>query len=207
MKNILIVGEEQSGKTTLMERLVHDLFPKRGFLTSETSEILSVNDKGEVVEGNDGVKIERVNYSIRPFFAGRFQDEVELGYVDFLGDDVLRAVQNYTKLSHMVKSLMGKRNGDITFADEITLMDGYVNFPPFYELTNKFLNEGLTFIGTISPCSELKASSLPKSIATVLEARPEGVGDTKRFELTNFNRDDIYREVMSLVPNRYKAAA
>ncbi|MEK6891224.1 MAG: hypothetical protein AABX03_03735 [Nanoarchaeota archaeon] len=209
LKNIIIVGEEKSGKTALMEKIIQNIPHKKGFLTREDSNILLVNSDGEIIESNKGIKVERVTYFVRPFFDGSFQEEVKLGYVDFsLSEEnkVLRAPNDFTRLKPTIKSLMGKMNGDLAFADEITLMDGHAPYSPFYDLINKFLDTENPFIGTISPYTELD-HRLPRDIAINLDLRSTKISDTARFELTPNNREEVYQQVMDLIPPKYKIAA
>ena len=207
MSNILIVGEERSGKTTLMEKLVEGIIHKKGFITRETSENIILDEK----------PVERVTYFVRPCINGSFQEEINLGYADFEDNRVVRATQDYSRLDPIVKQLMGKINGDLLFADEITLMDGLASHAPFYELINKFLDaKNNMFIGTISPARELE-NSLPRAIAANLDSRSlhsseqdkavqridPKYSDTERIELTPENRVIVYEHVRKLIPSKY----
>lgn len=189
--NIIIVGDEQVGKTRLLERIALDILPnkRRGFLTREE---ISVN--GEEQE---------VSYYLQELGEGDIADEssiIYMGRVIFKEEDniVRPRLEDATK---KFKEMGKKLNGGIILADDITLMDGTINEVNFYKLVNAYLNSPNLLIATCSSLPERMETFQPQHYFANAVLKRE---DARVFDLTPENREEVYREVSCLIPDKYK---
>jgi len=184
-KNILIVGEEQTGKTTLVKKIIDEIGHKQGFITRESTKV-------------DG-KFERVTYNLVPIHDQEYIEKesgIEMGSIKFNrkgGAEYTEA--DFSTLKPIFRRLRNT-NGHFLFADEISLMDGLVSDVEFYKLVNAYLASPNLMLGTISPQNEGTPSYY--FVENVLH-RPDAVV----FDLGKNSVDEVENMVRESIHPRY----